>query len=429
MEKRDEEMKAKKIISITSLEEFEEYVINNLATSYQKSVFESLTNIPKGIININNVEQIKIAQKYIRHTDLVFNKAIMRYLFSITQKNNIACCIASDRYGKSLFIKKDKIYVHLISQERFVDYCKQQKWVKKQMIERTCSTKNLYVVLIEDDKLSNEYIDILNSKVVNQNKFITFQGYITKNFGIDLWEKLRKSFSRISETVNKYKSFELVNLSTSKSQKDYDYYCNRVNDDFKAYIEKLKDYPTLLSGLSSAEYLYDLYINKMAEKQEFDYSCVSIMYYKTLEDFINTFLWIPYREEILEKNVEEVLNTKLYLNDVKYYYNYQGFKDACELGPLSFLCVEIRSIPKFMLFMQEKFGLIEEEEFRLIESFGEKLKVKTKNRNNAAHGGKKVSYHSASEDKIAIYPTESPEEIRGLIKELLSILYTKKIKF
>ena len=54
-------MKTKNFISITSLEEFEEYVINNLATSYQKSVYESLTNIPKGIINIYNVEQIKIA--------------------------------------------------------------------------------------------------------------------------------------------------------------------------------------------------------------------------------------------------------------------------------------------------------------------------------------------------------------------------------
>ena len=74
------------------------------------------------------------------------------YLFSVNQKNNIDCCIASDRNGKSLFIKKDKIYVHLISQERFVEYCKQQKWVKEQMLERANSTQNLYVVLVEDDE-------------------------------------------------------------------------------------------------------------------------------------------------------------------------------------------------------------------------------------------------------------------------------------
>lgn len=413
----------KKGLAINSLSEFEEYIISNLAKSYVESVNESLTNIPKGIININNIEQIKIAQKYIRHTDLVFNKAIMRYLFSINQKNHIDCCIASDRNGKSLFIKKDKVYIHLISQERFIDYCNQKKWVKEQMLERPSSTKNLYVILVEDDELSKSYLNKLNDKVINQNQFITFQNYITNNFGINLWKELQESFSKISETVKKYKSFELVNLSTNQGTNDYEYYCGKVNEDFKRYIEKLINYPTLLSGLSSAEYLYDLYINKMSEKQDFDYSCVSIMYYKTLEDFINNLLWIPYRKEVLEKNTDEVINTKLYLNDVKFYYNYQGFKESCELGPLSFLCAEIKSIPKFLVFVQEKFGIINDSDLNAIEAFGEKLKVKTKNRNNAAHGGKKVSYTVASEDKIAVYPDASPEDIRGLIKEFLSILF------
>ena len=328
---------------INSLLEFEEYIINNLATSYMESVNESLTNIPKGIININNIEQIKIAQKYIRHTDLVFNKAIMRYLYSINQKNNIDCCIASDRNGKSLYIKKTKTYIYLISQELFIDYCNQKKWVKDQMLNRQSDTNNVYVVLVEDDKLSNDYMNLLNNKVLNQNHFITFQHYITNTFGAPLWIELKNSFSKISNTVNKYKSFELINLSSKNTnQEDYEYYCMKVNTDLKKYLEKLKDYPILLSGLASAEYLYDLYVNKMKEKDDFDYSCVSIMYYKTLEDLINKIIWIPYRKEILEKNTNEAISTKLYLNDPKYYYSYQGFKEACELGPLGFLCSEIK---------------------------------------------------------------------------------------
>lgn len=389
-------------IDIKSLSEFEEYIINNLTASYTESVNEYLAKIPKGIIKINNTEKIKIEQKYLRHTDLVFNKAIMRYIFSINKENGIDCYIAKDRNGRSLYVKNSKTYIHLISQERFIDYCTQKKWVEEQMLYRRSNTNNVYVVLVEDDKLSNDYMDILNKKAVNQNQFITFQYYISNNFGKDFWIELQNSFSKISETVNKYKNFELLNMGNNKNdQEDYEYYCKQINIDLKKYFEKLKDFPILLSGLASAEYLYDLYVNKMKEKVDFDYSCVSIMYYKTLEDFINKLIWIPYRKEVLEKKSNEVISTNLYLNEPKYYYdyNYKRVKESCELGPLGFLCSEIRKLPKFISFIQVYYGLKEDKDIQAIEDFGNRLKEKAKNRNNAAHGGVTVSYETVTEDK------------------------------
>ena len=199
-----------------------------------------------------------------------------------------------------------------------------------------------------------------------------------------------------------------------------------VSKDFTEYVDYLKSYQTLLTSLSSAEFLYDRYITKMSEKKNFDYSCISIMYYKTLEDFINKFLYIPYKNEVLKNNKEEALNTKLYLNNPEFYYKYEKFKTSCELGPLSFLCADVKIIPKFRDYLKNKYHFDDSyKSFDRLEIFGKKLQKKSENRNNAAHGGKIISYETAKDDKTTVYPTESPEEIRGLLKEFLDIIFHK----
>lgn len=228
--------------------------------------------------------------------------------------------------------------------------------------------------------------------------------------------KVKKLEKKLEEIIEKLRNSTL-NESTFISIYE------SVSEDFVEYFEYLKTYPTLLTSLSSAEVLYDLYVQKMSEKKDFDYSCVSIMYYKTLEDFINKFLYIPYRNDVLEKNTENALESKLYLNDPNFYYRYGKFKKSCELGPLGYLCAEVQNIPKLREYLKFKYHFDSDNCFERLKVLGEELKKKSENRNNAAHGGKIISYKTAKDDKNTVYPNNSPEEIRGLLKEFLDIIF------
>ena len=47
-----------------------------ISLTYNQELFSVFDNMPRPIINFNDVELLKKAQLYIRHTDRVFNKAI-----------------------------------------------------------------------------------------------------------------------------------------------------------------------------------------------------------------------------------------------------------------------------------------------------------------------------------------------------------------
>ena len=58
-------------------------------------------------------------------------------------------------------------------------------------------------------------------------------------------------------------------------------------------------YPKLFNSLVSAEYLYKQYVAGKEPNEQFDYSCISIMYYMALEDFANKLVYIPYAKDVL----------------------------------------------------------------------------------------------------------------------------------
>ena len=47
------------------------------------------------------------------------------------------------------------------------------------------------------------------------------------------------------------------------------------------------------------------------EIDRFDYSCVSILYYMALEDFANKLIYIPYLNDVLTPNAEDVIRKSL----------------------------------------------------------------------------------------------------------------------
>lgn len=70
----------------------------------------------------------------------------------------------------------------------------------------------------------------------------------------------------------------------------------------------------------SAEYLYSIYVENQFQKEDFDYSCISIMYYKALERSINKIIYKPYRMKVLEYNKSDAISEdSQYLLSPNYY--------------------------------------------------------------------------------------------------------------
>lgn len=215
---------------------------------------------------------------------------------------------------------------------------------------------------------------------------------------------------------------EKIKLSVQNEDEYLSIY-EKISDDFSIYFEHLKPYPSLLNSLASAEYLYKIYILQMKEKESFDYSSVSLMYYLSLEDFLNKFLYHPYKKDVLSPEFGNICNSKDYLNQYEYYIRYSKLKKNCELGPLSFLCSEVLTTSKLRNYLIEKYNFTEDK-LQKLKSFGDNLKTKTQFRNDAAHGGVIITYSRAAQDKEIVYPGLSEIiNIRGLLKEFMTIFF------
>ena len=201
---------------------------------------------------------------------------------------------------------------------------------------------------------------------------------------------------------------------------DYSNFYELISDDFKKYADRLFKYPSLLNCLASAEFLYNRFISQKGEQKDFDYSCVSIMYYMSLEEFINKLLYMPYKRKVLDPHKAELFSSKKFLYKPNNYIRNQDLKESCELGPLAYLLKNIKRTEALVKFIDDEFG-VGKERLDAIEKFGQDLLNHKDNRNNAAHGGTNITYDTAKGDKTIVYPHEQLDNIRGLLKDFLKL--------
>lgn len=220
-------------------------------------------------------------------------------------------------------------------------------------------------------------------------------------------------------------------IKTAISKKDiYDELYAAVSSEFEPYLTTLAKYPNIFCSLVSAEYLYKQYVENHEPRENFDYSCISIMYYMSLEDFLNKLVYIPYAKEVLstvDKKEVQNYNRKQNIGWKKYVSDYTKFwkngkpKDSCEIGVVGFLLDGIDDEEYFQKFLNVRFGIVDIE---AIKAFGKTLKVKAKRRNDAAHGGNYLTYNDVCEDKGNVY--DIVNEYRGMILELLGLIFPRE---
>lgn len=200
-----------------------------------------------------------------------------------------------------------------------------------------------------------------------------------------------------------------------------------ISEDFDKYASELVKHPQIFSSLVSAEYLYRQYVEGKSPITNFDYSCISIMYYMALEDFINKLVYIPYSREVLSQIDSMDLNNRSwqrkessrYVSSFGKFWSYGRLKQSCEIGVLGFLFEAVLKEDKFEQWLLQKFPSINANAVRV---FGIELRTVSQRRNDAAHGGNYLTYSDVCTDKHNVYDTDV-QSFRGMIVELLELCF------
>ncbi len=196
---------------------------------------------------------------------------------------------------------------------------------------------------------------------------------------------------------------------------------------FNKYASELVRHPQIFSSLVSAEYLYCQYIEGKKPITNFDYSCISVMYYMALEDFINKLVYIPYSQEVLSQidamdrsdRTWQRNESSRYVSSFGKFWPNGRLKPTCEIGVLGFLFENVVAEDKFEQWLQQKFLSIDS---NAVITFGRNLKMVSQRRNAAAHGGNYMTYSDACTDKQNVYYTDI-QTFRGMIAELLELCF------
>ena len=264
----------------------------------------------------------------------------------------------------------------------------------------------LFVEAISSDDIEN----LLQAKVRYISKLVAFT---TEEQEQKLDELTNQIVEKIKDAVSKREIYNELYKSVSL--------------EFAVYAVQLMQHPQIFSSLVSAEYLYSQYVENREPNDLFDYSCISIMYYMSLEDFINKLVFIPYADDVLltidRKSVRDKdwKNTegKKYVSDFSKFFLRNGKpKDSCEIGPLGYLFEGVETEEFFKKYLTDRFQIYD---FERVKTFGTKLKDVAQRRNDAAHGGNYLTYEIVRGDRDNVYNTVV--DYKGMILELLDIIF------
>lgn len=251
---------------------FYEDLSEKISLTYNQELFSIFDNMPRPIINFNDVELLKKAQLYIRHTDLVFNKAIVKLVQQLFEYKGVEARICADRAGKCVYVHPIRTRFHFVSIEKFAGF-PHVSWIKdvaETNIKRG-SENNIYIVLVKSDDTGKEYLKTLNSySNAEEKKFYTFEDFIDVMFGQDAWTHVSYALSNIQKDAEELQWFELARTANHKNIVGF-------SDSLKDEIRNF-DYYTELSKTSviiddnSFALIGERFINEKLYLRLFDYS-------------------------------------------------------------------------------------------------------------------------------------------------------------
>lgn len=210
-----------------------------------------------------------------------------------------------------------------------------------------------------------------------------------------------------------------------------------------------------IDSLTTAEFLYHKYVSTEYAEKNFDYSCISCLYYQALEEAYSALIWREYADRLNHLVVDghafiDLLRKKQSTNCAKtigkyFYCEYRDWKNyydrslgqfsrVCMFGPFTKLLMEVieqGQLVKFREYFAIKTGFATVDEMQGNRGFMEKctqfverINNCSDNRNKASHGGKRIDAEQCKADKwTVISDLESVrEDSIGLIQQLLYLM-------
>ena len=183
----------------------------------------------------------------------------------------------------------------------------------------------------------------------------------------------------------------------------------------------------MIQLLSSAEYLYHQYLSGYDGSELMEYSFIAILYYKALENLIDSQFYRPYIAPI-KKKFDAQQFKKYFIEDSlpfvlqEYDKNVKKVRKHLELGTFSRLFSYDPYPEEMMSFLNRRF--IDGAEAKL-RALGLTLKEVASRRNDAAHGTKIITYNDAVQARTDTFDVDWEYEegrCRGMVVEFISLL-------
>ena len=197
-----------------SIANFVESVTTKIAKAYNDELVSIVSDAPKSVVNFNNVTVLKKGQRYIRHTDLLFNKAIAALFLELFMDKGVNCILSEDRMGRSLYLRDEKNYKHFIPQEKVVGFPK-VPWYREFNKKKQSDVSNTYVVLVENSHDGRLLVSRMNKQTESRNAFATLEEFTVQYFGWELWVDLSSALKQLEAASKKYKWFDLAEICTT----------------------------------------------------------------------------------------------------------------------------------------------------------------------------------------------------------------------
>ena len=180
---------------------FEEEIIERLSRSYYDELLYFSVTAPNSLINFNDVLLLKKGQKYIRHTDLIFQKAIGNLFAGLFNSKGMPSQVrrTDGGNGRGVYIQPLKTNVHFLGQEKFVNFPR-VPWMD---FGESRGGFDLYTVTIKNDEVGRDFIEkanaLLQEKNITTKSFMLLEDFVVKYLGTPVWSEIEATLARIEK--------------------------------------------------------------------------------------------------------------------------------------------------------------------------------------------------------------------------------------
>lgn len=203
---------------------FKKDVIERMSRSYYDELLYFTAIVPDALLNFNDVILLKKGQKYISHTNNLFQKAIANMFKELFLEKGIECsvCKTDSGRGRAVYLKKERKRIHFLGQEKFVNFPR-VSWFNFR--ETNGLESDLYSVVIKKNEKGLSFINEANQLVKKQNitrkSFIVLEDLVLHYFDANLWNDICTVMSEIEVKTKDYQWFGLVNYYNELTRTQY----------------------------------------------------------------------------------------------------------------------------------------------------------------------------------------------------------------